>query len=213
MDVSWYIVLSALIFCVGLAGVLTRRNPLVVLLSLELLLNAVNLALVAFSRMWGNADGQIFALVVMVVAACEVVVGLAVDRVAAPAVVVARARGARRGIARRRRVAGRREGDRAACVDVPLGRRLHRVRCDVQRERGVNGDVASPASIVSTPAPQPPASQRDEARDRAALATSLRERAIAEIDPSAAGTVPRDVLRRQIEEIIHGIANDQRMGL
>jgi NADH:ubiquinone oxidoreductase subunit K len=76
MDVSWYIVLSALIFCVGLAGVLSRRNPLVVLLSLELLLNAGNLALVAFSRMWGNADGQIFALIVMVVAACEVVVGL-----------------------------------------------------------------------------------------------------------------------------------------
>jgi NADH-quinone oxidoreductase subunit K len=76
MDVSWYIVLSALIFCVGLAGVLSRRNPLVVLLSLELLLNAGNLALVAFSRMWGNADGQIFALVVMVVAACEVVIGL-----------------------------------------------------------------------------------------------------------------------------------------
>jgi len=76
MDVSWYIVLSALIFCVGLAGVLSRRNPLVVLLSLELLLNAGNLSLVAFSRMWGNADGQIFALIVMVVAACEVVVGL-----------------------------------------------------------------------------------------------------------------------------------------
>jgi NADH-quinone oxidoreductase subunit K len=76
VDVAWYIVLSALIFCVGLAGVLSRRNPLVVLLSLELLLNAGNLALVAFSRMWGNAEGQVFALVVMVVAACEVVVGL-----------------------------------------------------------------------------------------------------------------------------------------
>jgi NADH:ubiquinone oxidoreductase subunit K len=78
MDVSWYIVLSALIFCVGLAGVLSRRNPLVVLLSLELVLNAGNLALIAFSRMWGNADGQIFALIVMVVAACEVVVGLGI---------------------------------------------------------------------------------------------------------------------------------------
>lgn len=76
MDTSWYIVLSALIFCIGLAGVLTRRNPLVILLSLELLLNAGNLALIAFARMWGNADGQIFALIVMVVAACEVVVGL-----------------------------------------------------------------------------------------------------------------------------------------
>ncbi|MFL5895545.1 MAG: NADH-quinone oxidoreductase subunit NuoK [Thermoleophilaceae bacterium] len=76
MSVTWYIVLSALIFCVGLAGVLTRRNPLVVLLSLELLLNAGNLALIGFSRMWGNPDGQVFALIVMVVAACEVVVGL-----------------------------------------------------------------------------------------------------------------------------------------
>ena len=76
MDVAWYIVLSSLIFSVGLTGVLTRRNPLVVLLSLELLLNAGNLALLGFSRMWGNADGQIFALIVMVVAACEVVIGL-----------------------------------------------------------------------------------------------------------------------------------------
>src|SRR5437764_3456641 len=76
MHTTWYIVLSALIFCVGLAGVLTRRNPLVVLLSLELLLNAGNLALLGFARMWGNADGQIFALIVMVVAACEVVIGL-----------------------------------------------------------------------------------------------------------------------------------------
>ena len=76
MSLTWYLVVSALIFSIGVAGVLTRRNPLVVLLSLELLLNAGNLALIAFSRMWGNADGQIFALIVMVVAACEVVVGL-----------------------------------------------------------------------------------------------------------------------------------------
>jgi NADH-quinone oxidoreductase subunit K len=76
MHVTWYIVLSALIFCIGLTGVLTRRNPLVVLLSLELLLNAGNLSLIGFARMWGNAEGQIFALIVMVVAACEVVVGL-----------------------------------------------------------------------------------------------------------------------------------------
>jgi NADH-quinone oxidoreductase subunit K len=76
MDVSWFVVLSAFIFCIGVAGVLTRRNPLVVLLSLELMLNAGNLALLAFARMHGSSDGQIFALVVMVVAACEVVVGL-----------------------------------------------------------------------------------------------------------------------------------------
>src|SRR6266571_2795176 len=76
MDIGWYLAVSALIFCIGAAGVLTKRNPLVVLLCLELMLNAANLALVAFSRMWGNGDGQVFALVVMVVAACEVVVGL-----------------------------------------------------------------------------------------------------------------------------------------
>ena len=76
MHTEWYIVLSALLFAVGAAGVLLRRSPLVILLCLELMLNAGNLALVAFSRMLGNADGQIFAIVVMVVAACEVVVGL-----------------------------------------------------------------------------------------------------------------------------------------
>ena len=76
MDVSWYLVLSALLFAIGAAGVLLRRSPLVVLLCLELMLNAANLALVAFSRSTGNEDGQIFALIVMVVAACEVVVGL-----------------------------------------------------------------------------------------------------------------------------------------
>jgi NADH:ubiquinone oxidoreductase subunit K len=76
MHTEWYIVLSALLFAVGAAGVLLRRSPLVILLCLELMLNAGNLALVAFSRMLGNSDGQIFAIVVMVVAACEVVVGL-----------------------------------------------------------------------------------------------------------------------------------------
>jgi NADH:ubiquinone oxidoreductase subunit K len=78
VNVDWYLVLSAFIFAIGAGGVLTRRNPLVILLCLELMLNAGNLALIAFSRMWGNGDGQIFALVVMVVAACEVVVGLGV---------------------------------------------------------------------------------------------------------------------------------------
>ena len=76
MSIGWYLVVSALIFCIGAAGVLVRRNPLVVLLCLELMLNAGNLALVAFSRMHGNGDGQVFALIVMVVAACEVVIGL-----------------------------------------------------------------------------------------------------------------------------------------
>jgi NADH-quinone oxidoreductase subunit K len=76
MAIGWYLVVSALIFSIGAAGVLVRRSPLVILLCLELMLNAANLALVAFSRMWGNEDGQVFALIVMVVAACEVTVGL-----------------------------------------------------------------------------------------------------------------------------------------
>jgi NADH:ubiquinone oxidoreductase subunit K len=76
MDITWYVVLSAFIFCIGATGVLTRRNPLVILLSLELMLNAGNLALISFSRMLGDQDGQVFALIVMVVAACEVVIGL-----------------------------------------------------------------------------------------------------------------------------------------
>ncbi|MGI9094231.1 MAG: NADH-quinone oxidoreductase subunit NuoK [Thermoleophilaceae bacterium] len=78
MDTSWYVVLSAFIFCIGAAGVMTRRSPLVVLLCLELMLNAGNLALIAFSRMLGNEEGQIFALIVIVVAACEVVIGLGI---------------------------------------------------------------------------------------------------------------------------------------
>ena len=76
MDITWYVVLSALIFSLGAAGVITRRNPLVVLLCLELMLNSANLALLAFGRMHGNGDGQIFVIIVMVVAACEVCIGL-----------------------------------------------------------------------------------------------------------------------------------------
>ncbi|MBA2348347.1 MAG: NADH-quinone oxidoreductase subunit NuoK [Solirubrobacterales bacterium] len=78
MAIEWYLVVSALIFSIGAGGVMTRRNPLVILLCLELMLNSANLALIAFSRMHGNADGQIFAIMVMVVAACEVCIGLGV---------------------------------------------------------------------------------------------------------------------------------------
>jgi len=76
VNIGWYLAVSTIIFAIGAAGVLTKRNALVILLCLELMLNAGNLALVAFSRMWGNGDGQIFAIIVMVVAACEVTVGL-----------------------------------------------------------------------------------------------------------------------------------------
>ena len=76
MTIEWYIVLSALLFVTGAMGILIRRSPVVILLCLELMLNAGNLALIAFSRMVGNQEGQVFALIVMVIAACEVVVGL-----------------------------------------------------------------------------------------------------------------------------------------
>ncbi len=76
MAIGWYLTVSALIFAIGATGVLTHRNPLVILLCLELMLNGANLALVAFARMWGGEDGQIFALIVMVVAAAEVTIGL-----------------------------------------------------------------------------------------------------------------------------------------
>ena len=78
MSIEWYVVVSAFIFATGAAGVLTRRSPLVTLLCLELMLNAGNLALVAFARMHGGQAGQVFALIVMVIAACEVVIGLGI---------------------------------------------------------------------------------------------------------------------------------------
>jgi NADH-quinone oxidoreductase subunit K len=75
-DVVWYLGVAAFMFATGALGVLVRRSPLIVLLSLELMLNACNLALIAFSRHHGGGAGQIFALSVMAVAASEVVVGL-----------------------------------------------------------------------------------------------------------------------------------------
>ena len=74
--VVWYVGISAFLFGIGALGVLIRRNPLIVLLSLEIMLNGANLALIAFSRLHGESSGQIFALAVMAVAASEVVVGL-----------------------------------------------------------------------------------------------------------------------------------------
>lgn len=71
------IVTSTLLFVIGAAGVLTRKNALIVFMSIELMLNAVNLAFVGFSRNFGTADGQVFAIFVMAVAASEAAVGLA----------------------------------------------------------------------------------------------------------------------------------------
>jgi NADH-quinone oxidoreductase subunit K len=73
-----YIALAVILFVIGGVGVLVRRNALVVFMCVELMLNAVNLAFVAFARMHGNLDGQVIAFFVMVVAAAEVVIGLAI---------------------------------------------------------------------------------------------------------------------------------------
>ena len=75
-DVAGYLIISAILFATGALGVMIRRSPLIVLLSLEIMLNASNLAFVGFSRLFGELDGQIFALSVMAVAASEVCVGL-----------------------------------------------------------------------------------------------------------------------------------------
>ena len=75
-SVAWYLCVAAFLFATGALGVLLRRSPLIVLLSLEIMLNGANLALIAFSRSAGNGAGQIFALAVMAVAASEVCVGL-----------------------------------------------------------------------------------------------------------------------------------------
>jgi len=77
-DVSWFLLLAAALFTLGAVGVLVRRNPLIILISIELMLNAVNLTLVAFSRQLENLEGQLFALMTMTVAAAEAVVGLAI---------------------------------------------------------------------------------------------------------------------------------------
>ncbi|MCK9874807.1 NADH-quinone oxidoreductase subunit NuoK [Frankia sp. AgPm24] len=78
MNPANYLILAALLFTIGTAGVLVRRNAIVVFMSIELMLNASNLTLVTFSRLHGTLDGQIMAFFVMVVAAAEVVIGLAI---------------------------------------------------------------------------------------------------------------------------------------
>jgi NADH-quinone oxidoreductase subunit K len=78
MTPTYYLVLSAALFTIGAVGVLVRRNAIVVFMCIELMLNAVNLTLITFSRINGSLDGQVIAFFVMIVAAAEVVVGLAI---------------------------------------------------------------------------------------------------------------------------------------
>jgi NADH-quinone oxidoreductase subunit K len=75
---SWYLVLAGAVFCIGLFGILTKRNALLFLMSVELMLNAANINLVAFSQFWGNVTGQTFGLFTMALAAAEVAVGIGI---------------------------------------------------------------------------------------------------------------------------------------
>lgn len=78
MNLEWWLYLSAVLFSIGAATVLVRRNAIIVFMGIELMLNAANLSFVTFARINGNLDGQVIALFVMLVAAAEVVVGLAI---------------------------------------------------------------------------------------------------------------------------------------
>ncbi len=78
LDVGYYQAVAGILFMIGVVGVLTRRNMIVMFMCIELMLNAANLSLVASSRLWGNVDGQVFVFMVIVVAATEVAVGLAI---------------------------------------------------------------------------------------------------------------------------------------
>jgi NADH-quinone oxidoreductase subunit K len=80
LDIGYghFLVLGAVLFAIGVAGVLLRRNALIMMMSVELMLNAANLTVITFARMWGDMSGQTFALIVIAVAAAEVAVGLAI---------------------------------------------------------------------------------------------------------------------------------------
>jgi len=78
VPIAYYLILAAVLFCIGIASFLIKRSVITIFMSIELMLNAVNLTFVAFSRMWGSINGQIFVFFVMVVAAAEAAVGLAI---------------------------------------------------------------------------------------------------------------------------------------
>lgn len=78
IEINWYLALSAVLFCIGVLGVLIRKNAIVIFMSVELMLNAVNLSLVSFSSFYGNLQGQILVFFSLAVAAAEAAVGLAI---------------------------------------------------------------------------------------------------------------------------------------
>ena len=78
ITLTHYLTASAVLFCIGLAGIMTRRNVLMILLWIEIMFNAANLAFVAYARAWGNLEGQVVVFFIIIVAAAEVTVGLAI---------------------------------------------------------------------------------------------------------------------------------------
>lgn len=78
IEIDWYLALSAVLFCIGMIGVLIRKNAIVIFMCVELMLNAVNLSLISFSSFYGNLQGQILVFFTLAVAAAEAVVGLAI---------------------------------------------------------------------------------------------------------------------------------------
>ena len=78
LPTEYYLILSAIIFVIGALGVLVRRNALIIFMCVEMMLNSVNLTLIAFSRQWDNLNGQVFVFIIMAVAAAEIAVGLAI---------------------------------------------------------------------------------------------------------------------------------------
>ena len=78
IGIDWFLALSALLFCIGIVGVLIRKNAIVIFMCVELMLNAVNLSLVSFSSHYGNVDGQILVFFALAIAAAEAVIGLAI---------------------------------------------------------------------------------------------------------------------------------------
>jgi NADH-quinone oxidoreductase subunit K len=78
ITINHYVIVSVILFCIGILGVLTRRNAIIMFMCIELMLNAVNLLMVAFSQLWGDGKAQVFVFFIMTVAAAEVAVGLAI---------------------------------------------------------------------------------------------------------------------------------------
>ncbi|MDZ4710752.1 MAG: NADH-quinone oxidoreductase subunit NuoK [bacterium] len=78
IEINYYLIVSAILFCIGVIGVLVRRNAIIIFMCIELMLNSINLTLVAFSSYLGNINGQIFVFIVMTVAAAEAAIGLAI---------------------------------------------------------------------------------------------------------------------------------------